>query len=809
MPELEAPRLVFLVVMLMFFYLSPDLPQSTPSQRREHGSKVNEAKEALAGLSNSTYGQFDPIQDRWLNLIGLKEEDGYSWDRLPDVKEAARDQLLSIQSLYGKDAPDPDEKSYEDARKVELSVYQNVSGSVQGHFLMTHPPVIPKINLTALVPSNEYVSNEFSRNVTEKEGEISFRFVEEKLTVPGPGNSTTSFVVADSTVTTDSSPGSGWDLRLYGFHVHDAGLIVLSTTSEKFDGIFALPQLALTREDFEASKSLLNKSIADTIRKWEDFAEGSPISPWSSNAFDGGTLFPTPACEFVIYLQLHPVFFPVVGDDLDLLRAVEKEMRFPMGSPIARPPPMTMSASIFSPDCGFMLASRGLPESHEVPNHLSGPRREVFWALTRNLILALLIILGFQIALIKRQVDEASTPSTRSRISYQSIGIMAMGDGLMVSALVGFLMINQSVFLLVAAASFLCFFNLAIMEMRFIFDIWTVQVGDVLQRMRERERQQAQSAARQADPTSIPTARDATPAPIVPTDTGATPVILPPDQEIEAAAEEDERLLPTTNPQTTTTTPQLTPPRRIAADFGTIYARFYFTILATVLISIWAYSWPKPLRSAYANLLAFIYLSFWIPQIYRNTMRNCRKALRWEYVFGISVCRLVPIIYCYAKERNTFSIVIDPTGALLLTAWVWIQVLILLSQQFLGPRLFVKDSWCPPAYDYHPILRDDADDPEAGTTLPIGFVASASEARDSDSREKGKSSKSFDCAICMQEIEVPVVSKTEGEGRGASWLGRTSYMVTPCRHIFHSGCLEGWMRLRLVCPICREGLPPV
>ena len=137
MPELEAPRLVFLVVMLMFLYLSPDLPQSTPSQRREHGSKVNEAKEALAGLSNSTYEQFDPVHGRWLNLTGLREDDGYSWNLLPDVKEAARNELLSIQRLYGKDVPDTEGKSYEDARRVDMPVYQNVSGSVQGPFLMT------------------------------------------------------------------------------------------------------------------------------------------------------------------------------------------------------------------------------------------------------------------------------------------------------------------------------------------------------------------------------------------------------------------------------------------------------------------------------------------------------------------------------------------------------------------------------------------------------------------------------------------------------------------------------------------------
>ena len=77
--------------------------------------------------------------------------------------------------------------------------------------------------------------------------------------------------------------------------------------------------------------------------------------------------------------------------------------------------------------------------------------------------------------------------------------------------------------------------------------------------------------------------------------------------------------------------------------------------------------------------------------------------------------------------------------------------------------------------------------------------------KDSSTKEHGRSSdrKVLDCAICMNEIDVPVVSKASGKersGMGSSWLERRNYMVTPCRHIFHSECLEGWMRLRLSLP---------
>ena len=78
-------------------------------------------------------------------------------------------------------------------------------------------------------------------------------------------------------------------------------------------------------------------------------------------------------------------------------------------------------------------------------------------------------------------------------------------------------------------------------------------------------------------------------------------------------------------------------------------------------------------------------------------------------------------------------------------------------------------------------------------------------------KDKGKGKRTFDCAICMQDLEVPIVEAGEAAGdvAGGFVLARRLYMVTPCRHIFHTPCLEGWMKYRLQCPNCREGLPPL
>lgn len=261
------------------------------------------------------------------------------------------------------------------------------------------------------------------------------------------------------------------------------------------------------------------------------------------------------------------------------------------------------------------------------------------------------------------------------------------------------------------------------------------------------------------------------------------------------------------------------PPATSMQSFGSLYTRFYLLLLASLFLSLNASSWPSPFKRVFFTTLAFAYLSFWLPQIKRNVHRNCRKALSWEYVVGQSLLRLVPFAYFYGYTGNVLFAPKDYINLALLAVWVWIQLVMLVSQEIIGPRWFVPKGYAPEAWDYHPILRED----EEGATLPIGFnddpsspikerrrssAAAPTSPTTSRVTEKDKHKRSFTCAICMQDLQVSVVGAGESAPNGpAGLLQRRQYMVTPCRHIFHSGCLEGWMKYRLVCPVCREGVP--
>lgn len=562
-----------------------------------------------------------------------------------------------------------------------------------------------------------------------------------------------------------------------------------------------MPHFVTSPNDFLLAQHYLNRTLHDDLIAQENLLTGASLNPWSSSPnipFESTYL--TPHCEFIVYLQQHPMPFTQTE-----LESFEQELRFPTGAPLPIIPAIKMSALIFSPDCGFVLESKGPPDfTAQQGTHLVGQKLEAHIRQAKRGILAFGMLISAEIFLLLRQMNDASTPSTRSRVSFYAIALMGLGDGFVC---VGFMLISffvDDAFLSLISTAFIAFLCVSFFSMKFLMDIWTVQGPE----RSERARRAAATNPNVAAAITVAGA-DTLPLPVTarrPADTSATAIIIPSDQDLGAAEAEG---VGATQPATQTT---IGSTRR---EMGSLYSRFYFLLLSVAFLSLHATSWPTKIRSVYANILAFVYLSFWTPQVYRNVMRNCHQALRWEFVIGQSILRLAPFTYFYTVKDNVLFVETDPNAALVLIAWVWAQVWALASQEILGPRFFVPSGWAPPAYDYHPILRED--DQEAGATMPIGFTQGSTQRTldDHDGETNLHGKRNFDCAICMQNLEVPVVPAERGErdsngsSLGTMIFSRRNYMVTPCRHIFHSPCLEGWMKYRLQCPICRDDLPPL
>ncbi|KAG0644094.1 hypothetical protein HOY80DRAFT_1031143 [Tuber brumale] len=774
---MDQSRVRVLFILIIIILLAPD--GNSPQNSYGLDEIIIREKEQLEILRNSTYGvpgnltginfthsQIPPQPVRKL-VESLKKE--VLGDFLEGVPAGGQRPPTVVPGETLRGDPNPKAKTVEEERDdikgseatgerrsweptfmfTRLpSIYQNATGTIHGEWDRLFLDVrVPQTNLT------------YDKNVTANRGKLVFTIEEKER--PGEVQEMTATMIIKN-----EEGGDMKDISLSGVHFTKSGEILMTTTSDKFAGIFALPHFTLIENAYNQSKALLLESIATAIQKQEDTA--LPTSPWQHSPEQAAN--EKPRCEYIAHFQLHPVQ-PVLSShpflsfntpyppyiSPETLQRIEKELRHPTGVPVPDAPPIVISGIIYSPTCGHVLSVK----------RAEGIKIEKYFRKAINFALCAAVITCAQIWLLIRQMNESNTPSTVSRVSFWTIAMMGIVDGYMALAFLGATVLIDSCYLALSPVTFFSFLLGSIFGMRFLM---------IIRRIQRPERRPAQPTPPAATPAVDPSESSLPlPASAMP----QVPIILPPNQDINDDGDDGRQ------------------------DIGTLYPRFLFVLLGSFFVSLHAASWPPLFRGLFVNTVVLLANSYWVPQIYRNVIRGCRKAFTWEFVIGMSICRVTPSLYLYCWKGNIFFLEPSYKSAAVVLGWVWLQVFLLLSQQLFGPRVLVPSNLLPPAYDYHPILPIDdleAAEPQLPSSPPTDVTALLPNTR------------LFDCAICMQSVEVQTISNDRDAGSGPSsvgFLGRRSYMVTPCRHVFHSNCLEGWMRFRLQCPNCRNPLPPL
>lgn len=881
-PPQENARVFILVILLLWLISSPDNGPGLISVPSITSARLVRQRHAHSVLNSTKWADFSPplaggtkgAAPRYLNLTGFRDNDGFAWADLGRFKDRCLE--------WSRNAnPSSDGEQLWDLGLAQPT-WQNITGVVHGEWarrdgsVTRHPD---SYNLTAMTPTINWIGShgEWGRNVTGQHGKIILRLDDKEGSVEYEDEATdveggprsgglAREVSATVTMQDDGNSGSAWDMRLHGVHWPKQGALLLTSTSEKFAGIFGLPHLTAGSNYFRSSQKLLNETLDKVLSRKEKTTFSDPGNPWTSSfEGQGETWNSVPYCEYIVYAQIHPLdrhqlkvaYFGHKANERmgSLVNKIEDELRHPTGAPIRGIPELQLSTVMWSPDCSYFLESKGPPLYASVNGqHLVGMKEEVFLYEAKIWLLGFAAIMFGQIYLLKGQIRESSTPSTIGRVSFYTAGIMLLADGLIFAAASAWSLSASATLLPSLVLTFAAFMSMTIGG-AFLAEIYKIQEPE--RRSREREQGAAGSNTTRPQPTTPAAAAAAAaaaraaaaapppgtlprPATARPAPPETPPIIMPSDQDIDAEIAENATMGAAAVPTPGTAPVAAGTPAGAAAiaqqvratTFSSMTGRFILLGTCILFLSLAATSWPASVRSAYVNLIAFIYLSLWVPQIWRNVQRNSRRAYSWRFTIGQSALRVMPFAYFYLREDNIVFAEPDRGSFLLLAAWVWIQLWVLAFQDVLGPRFGVPKGWAPEAWDYHPVLRED--NLEAGG-LPIGLVSSSaisgdpdspgaslrrrsssSAAGDRDGKGKhGRGHATIDCAICCEVLEVPVVPAgtdpdAVGAGAGvAAVLARRAYMVTPCRHIFHAACLEGWLRFRLQCPICREELPPL
>lgn len=481
-----ADRRGALVPLLILLYIILPRDGGSPIPSIAVDDVPNQEQLALEVVHNSTWDSQFGSFGHGLNITGLEPERHFAWDSLSSVKERAREQLQYALGDHGLQVLEG-EKGKEE-RGTPL--YDDVSGYLHGTWRrskLQEGISPPHLNLSQYAPLNPLgqpgLPTRFDRNVTGHKGDASIRFMETfQPNVPSANN--TSRMSIELKITDDDTYDV-WEAVLHGVYFDDLGQAVLTTTSEKFKGIFMLPHLALSSRTFDESKALLNASISRTIQRQIDGQIGSR-NPWSSH-FDSSldTRFLTPDCDLVVYLQQ---LAPVGSTDYSpsIIAFLESELRHPTGAIMQNAPDIRFSMLAFSPDCGYVLESSGPPEDFaQDGNHLLGPKIEVHDEHSRQHLLVYTVLLAMQLFLLMRQMREANTPSTRSRVSFYTITMLIFGDWSVTSTFVVISTIHSGIWFNLVATAFLGFMSVVFFGMRFLSLLWDVQAPERERRVRE------------------------------------------------------------------------------------------------------------------------------------------------------------------------------------------------------------------------------------------------------------------------------------------------------------------------------------
>ncbi|CAO3690571.1 unnamed protein product [Umbelopsis ramanniana] len=630
--------------------------------------------------------------------------------------------------------------------------YHNVTGIFRGEWLPTNVTV-PKNN----VPENNATAPEVARGDFPYDQPGSFTL---NMKSEHTKEDRVKFVEGFIRLQNDERGDFGVLLVANGVHFVNNGTLYMTAVPENH----RMPSDDLMHEDLLhmlPSNNSMNQArevLQDQLS--QQMEELQKVLDWSGQGYidSDRSIQNITDCTFEFWMQLHPVD-GLMSEVLEY----ERELENPQGISVRYPGPFVASMVMYSANCEIVMEM----------DDSDGIKIEKYYKKAISYATLASVVAFIQIFLLIHQMEYTPTPSSVSNVSYWTIAMQSTMDGYLCLIHLTTGVVVQNVFIPFATTAFFTFVLVSIFGMRYLMVIWRIQRPEAA----HREQAATQNAARSTSPAGDANSNGNTEATTRTTSTLGG-------------------ILPMAN---TTARPAVRTVQDERREDALLYYRFYLVFLLGLFIFYQTASKSTFVQNIVVGVLAFGLFSFWVPQIYRNVIRGSRRALSHRYVIGMSLTRLVIPLYYYACPHNILAH--EPTKWVwVLAAYVMLQVAILMIQDIWDPRFFVPERYLPERYNYHPILPNE--DEETRVDVKVVGVNASEEAESSEGQSKHTPGR--DCAICM----LPVNATNQGSA-GLQALGRAGYMVTPCHHLFHTECLEKWMRIKLECPVCRAYLPAV
>lgn len=538
--------------------------------------------------------------------------------------------------------------------------------------------------------------------------------------------------------------------RMFGVYFQNTGSLVALTNTAKFRGHHALPHFAMSEPNFNKSRTLMARLFNVTDIQTEVGMDDI------NRSIEKAEL----QCELVTYFQFEKTQYTQRQ-----LRYIDLEMKSPQGLPLPKtiPPLEIASALIYSPDCGLVF------ENKEASPFV-GERIEVTTLKIRKVLICFFLLVLLELNLMMKQTKQCHTPSQLSNVSTICISLLSFYD-LIVMVLSVITLWRKELYLICTCIGVFSGFLYYLFEVRYLLTIGATQANERGTTWWEILRGAGSNTSAGADNGEANDIMDDAPTP--------APAVEP----LPAAA--------VPNPQAG---------EESSLFVGYAFTGFMFSCVVAYLILV-ASEWRITVRRVVEYVGTILMNSYWVPQFFRNTLKNRRRTLLWEFVIGTSLVRFIPVLYLCLVPSNPFKHGKDPVLVYVLTCWLLFQIFLLYLQARLGARFWVNDRWLPEQYNYHPVM--------SVSDLESGFASDILASMKPHSAGSNVSMCEVDCAICMSSLSIPILASSDTKEKKSYEAMMKECLVTPCHHIFHANCLESWMIYKLQCPVCRCALPPV
>ena len=231
---------------------------------------------------------------------------------------------------------------------------------------------------------------------------------------------------------------------------------------------------------------------------------------------------------------------------------------------------------------------------------------------------------------------------------------------------------------------------------------------------------------------------------------------------------------------------------------------FFYVSLSLMVLNI-----RECLKNYY--LILTIYIFSWLSQILFSIITNTRPPMSRMYIICLSMSKLFLPIYLKAFDGNIFDLKPSYFKVYLIVIIIIAEIIVLLLQKSFGARTILPKKYRKRGFDYYKdkvnIEMHVSKNPNCVICLESLMVEVDENFNTIQKKEKTKKSCNKIIHLCFFDRVTRKIKRwidnMEGKTR------KKKYMITPCDHVFHTVCLEKWMRQKNECPYCKAVIPPI